>query len=78
MKVLNLNAERLCLARERWWSDLVETSTHFNDPTQIGAWVREVLTPGEDDRLIPSFTTSRAYFGRLGERILAQPPQDWI
>ena len=78
MEVLNLNAERLRLARERWWNDLVESSKYFNDPAQIGAWVREVLTPDEDDRLVPFFTTSRAYFGSLGECILVEPPQAWI
>ena len=78
MRVLNLNADRLCLARERWWNDLVRRSGEAVEATQIEAWVREVLTPDEDDRLAPFFTTSRSYFGSLGERILAEPPQDWI
>ena len=78
VEVLNLNTERLCLARERWWGDLVATSTRFDDPTRIGAWVQEVLTPDEDERLVPFFSTSRSYFGRLGERVLVEPPQDWI
>ena len=78
VEVLNLNAKRLRLARERWWDDLVRRSREAIGAAQTEAWVREVLTPDEDGRLVPFFTTSRAFFGPLAERILAEPPQDWI
>jgi len=78
VEVLNLNAKRLCLARERWWEDLVERNREAIGAAHIEAWVRAVLTPDEDGRLVPFFTTSRTYFGPLAERVLAEPPQDWI
>ena len=37
-----------------------------------------VLTPDENGRLDPLFTTNRSYFAPLGEAILAEKPQEWI
>jgi len=81
IEILNLNARRLCLAREAWRDDLIERSGQVadpNDPSKMNAWVRSMLTPDENGRLEPFFTTARSYFGPLGERVLAQPPQAWI
>ena len=78
IELLNLNAERLCLARERLWNDLVESSKHFSALTQIEEWVRSLLSPDEKDRLPPFFTTTRIYFGSAAECILGKPPQGWI
>ena len=78
IKTLNLNANRLRHARRRQWDDLVETSAGVLNETGMTTWVRTVLTPDERGRLGPFFTTSRSYFGRVGERILAQQPQEWI
>ena len=44
----------------------------------MNTWIRSVLTPDENDRLDPFFTTTRSYFAPLGEGILAEEPQEWI
>ena len=59
LKTLNLNAERLRLAREKWRNDLVQQSRHIDDPDRMNAWIRAVLTPDTDGRLLRFFTTSR-------------------
>lgn len=78
IEILNLNAERLRLARTKYWNDLVERSGQYDDPDKMKAWIRDVLIPDEDEQLTPFFTTNRSYFGPLSESILAQQPQTWI
>ena len=78
IEILNLNAERLQLARTKYWNDLVERSGQFDDPDKMNAWIRFLLTPNENGRLVPFFTTPRSYFDPLSESILAQQPQTWI
>ena len=81
IEILNLNVERLRSALEKWWNDLQEESGHIDgldDPGRRNAWMRSVLTPDEDGRLEPFFTTSRCYFGGPGECVLKQRPQAWI
>ena len=78
IEILNLNAERLRLAREKWWNDLVDRSGQIDDSDMMSDWIRAVLIPDENDQLDPFFTTSRCYFGPLGERVLARQPQPWI
>ena len=81
IEILNLNAERLRLAREAWRNDLVERSGQIadpDDPSKIDVWIRTVLTPDENGRLEQFFTTTRSYFGPLAERLLKQQPQVWI
>lgn len=78
IETLNLNANRLRHARRRLWDDLVDVSAGVVNETGMTTWIRTVLTPDERDRLAPFFSTSRSYFGRAGERILAQQPQEWI
>lgn len=77
IEILNLNAERLRLAREAWRNDLIELSGQ-DDPSKMDIWVRSMLTPDEKGRLEPLFTTTRSYFGPLAERVLKQQPQAWI
>ena len=77
VEVLNLNATRLRLAREKCRNDLVEWSRHIDDADTMKAWVRSVLTSDTDDRLPRFFTTSRFYFARVSERILNERPQTW-
>ena len=79
--ILNLNAERLRLQREKRWNGLEEESEQIDDPDNpdmMNTWIRSVLTPDENDRLDPFFTTSRSYFAPLSESILEAPPQEWI
>lgn len=77
IEILNLNAERLRLAREKWWNDLVDRSGQIDDLDMMNDWIRSVLIPDADDLLTSFFTTSRCYFGPLGERVLARQPQTW-
>ena len=78
LKLLNLNVERLRLARRKWRNALVEQSRDIDDPDQMNVWIRSVLTPDADGRLLRFFTTSRGYFAPLSERILEEHPQTWI
>ena len=76
--VLNLNADRLRLARGKWRNDLIERSQYVHGTDRMIAWIRAVLTPDADGRLSRFFTTSRCYFGPAAERILDEQPQEWI
>ncbi len=76
-----VRAERLRLQREKRWNGLEEESGQIDDPDNpdmMNTWIRSVLTPDENDRLDPFFTTTRSYFAPLGESILAEEPQKWI
>ncbi|MDE2976523.1 MAG: TIGR02646 family protein [Acidobacteriota bacterium] len=78
LKTLNLNARRLRHARHSQWNNLVDLSANVADETSMDTWIRTVLTPDERGRLQPFFTTSRSFFGRTGELVLAERPQNWI
>ena len=81
IEILNLNAERLRLAREKQWNNLEEEADQIGDPDDpdiMEAWIRSVLMPDDAGRLVPFFTTTRSYFGPLAERVLEQQPQAWI
>lgn len=80
VKFLGLNVERLRLAREQRWLALEDAwQDHHDDEDTMRAAAREELLPDDNnDRLPQFFTTSRSYFGRLGEEILAEEPRGWI
>ena len=81
IEILNLNAERLRLAREKQWNNLEEEADQIDDPDDsdiMDAWIRSILMPDDAGRLISFFTTTRSYFGPLAERVLKQQPQAWI
>ena len=78
IEILNLNAERLRLAREKRWNGLEEELGQIDDSDMMNDWIRAVLIPDADDLLVSFFTTTRCYFGPLGERVLARQPQPWI
>ena len=81
IEILNLNAERLRLAREKQWNNLEEEADQIGDPDDsdiMDAWIRSVLMPDDTGLLVAFFTTTRSYFGPLAERILEQQPQAWI
>ena len=81
IEILNLNSERLRLAREKRWDGLQEELGLVQDPGDpevLNDWMRSELTPDEAGRLVPFFTTSRSYFAPLSEDILAEEPQEWI
>lgn len=78
IEILNLNAERLRLAREKWRDALVDMSQHVaDDAGRMNEWIRAVLTPDAADGLPRFFTTARCYFGPVAERILDEPPRRW-
>ena len=77
--VLGLNVERLRLAREKRWRALSDSWRNYLEDSEVMQQAaRMELSPGEDDRLPRFFTTSRSYFGPVGEEILAEAPQTWI
>lgn len=78
IKTLKLNAKRLRRARHSQWNDLVDLSANVRDEAGMAVWIRTVLTPDEQGRLQPFFTTSRSYFGPAGELALAEKPLHWI
>ena len=81
IEMLNLNAERLRLAREKQWNNLEEEADQIDDPDDsdiMDAWIRSVLMPDDAGRLISFFTTTRSYLGPLAERVLKQQSQAWI
>ena len=78
IEILNLNAERLQLARQKWRNDLVIGAQRARDPAGMNAWIRAVLTPAPDGRLSRFFTTSRCYFGPVAERVIDEQPRAWI
>ena len=76
--MLNLNAERLRVARSKWRNALLEESRHVENEGSMSAWIRSLLTPNADGQLLRFFTTSRCFFGPMAERILDERPQAWI
>ena len=81
IEILNLNSERLRLAREKRWDGLHEELGQVHDaagPEVVNDWMRSELTPDEAGCLVQFFTTSRSYFAPLSEDILAEDPQEWI
>ena len=79
IETLNLNAERLRLAREKWRDALVDKSQHLaGDADRMNEWIRALLTPDAEEGLPRFFTTARCYFGPVAERILDEPPRRWI
>ena len=78
IKVLNLNAERLRVARRRHWDALHEAwGESFGDLDLMLLAARSELLP-RDGQLRRFFTTSRCYFGPLAERVLDEQPRAWI
>ena len=78
IEILNLNAERLQLARQKWRNSLVEAAQRAGDAAGMLAWIRDVLTPDPAGRLSRFFTTSRCYFGPAAESVLDRHPRAWI
>ena len=77
--ILGLQSERLRLARENRWNDLKQNwGDYFDDAGAVQAAAQQELLAGADGALPKFFTTSRSYFGPIGEPILAEPPQGWI
>ena len=74
IEMLNLNAERLRIARERRWRALNdEWGELLGDPEEMNRAVRSELLPA-GGRLQKLFTTSRCYFGPVGERGTGREP----
>ena len=90
IKILRLNVDRLRHRRKERWRALSDNYGHLFNTEVIDTEVmqkaarvmkkaaRMELLPGEDGRLPQFFTTSRSYFDRIAEEILAEAPQDWI
>ncbi|MYA60126.1 MAG: TIGR02646 family protein [Chloroflexi bacterium] len=79
IEILGLNAERLRRARENRWNALSENwGAQIGVPGLMEAAAKGELLPNADDHLSRFFTTSRSYFGVYAEKVLSEPPRDWI
>ena len=79
IEILGLNVERLRLARERRWKDLLEVwAPHFRSDEAMAQGARAALLPGQDGRLIRFFTTRRSFFVRHGEHVLSPAVDGWV
>ena len=79
VEILQLNVERLRLARQNRWNELKEQwDSYRGDPEVMRAAALRELSYGNDYTLPAFFTTARSYFGPLADRILAEQPRTWI
>ena len=79
IEILGLNTERLRRARENRWDALNDNwGSEIDAPGLMEAAAKGELLPDQDNRLSRFFTTSRSYFDVYAEKILSEPPQDWI
>ena len=79
IEILNLNAERLRVAREQHWQAVNdEWGHHFDDVSVMAAAARMELSPDGENRLRRFFTTTRCYFAPVSEQILEEHPRTWI
>ena len=78
IEVLNLNAGRLRIQRERRWRALNAAWGELFGDTDVMREVAkgELLPVGGG--LPEFFTTKRSYFGLVAERILAEAPRAWV
>ena len=78
IEVLNLNAPRLRIQREKRWRALNDAWGELFDDADVmrNAARRELLPTG--GRLTEFFTTRRSYFGPVAERVLGENPRAWI
>lgn len=76
--VLNLNVGRLQQARSDYRQLLVRQMDQYPSLPARKAWAGRVLLPGPNGALPKFFTTSRSFFGPLGEQVLQRHPQRWI
>lgn len=77
IEVLNLNARRLLVARERRWRGLSDAWRDLLDPDEMQVAARSELLPAGGE-LQQFFTTTRCYFGPAAERVLGERPRAWI
>ena len=77
IEVLNLNARRLLVARERRWRGLSEVWPELLDPDEMQVAARSELLPTGGE-LPQFFTTTRCYFGTAAERVLGEQPRAWV
>lgn len=81
IEMLNLNARRLRVARERRWRALNDEwgdwTERLADRDHLHGAARRELLP-DRGRLSQFFTTARSYFGPVAERVLGEAPQAWI
>ena len=80
IEILGLNVQRLQRARRDYWNNLMRMMPRYQgDSNAISNWAQNRLLPQTQSGILRKFfTTSRSYFGELGERILAEEPRDWI
>ncbi len=77
IELLGLNVRRLRDARRRFTDALVDLAKAIGDEDAKRRWIGTLLSPDADGSLRRFFTTSRAYFGELAERVLDNTSPDW-
>lgn len=78
IEILGLNVPRLLRARRDFWDNLRRVMPRYQGNSDaIRRWAQNCLLP-RNGSLRKFFTTSRSYFGELGERILAEKPRNWV
>ena len=76
---LGLNVPRLRRARENYYNALDDDlDEHLNTSEAIIEEARRTLLPDDAGTLRKFFSTSRTYFGEVGESVLSRTPQSWI
>ena len=79
IEILGLNVRRLRANRAAKWESLIEVwGDELTDPNKAELAARAELLPNVADILPPYFTTSRSYFGEIGESVLTEEPKSWI
>jgi uncharacterized protein (TIGR02646 family) len=73
---LGLQAPRLIAARKKIMQALA--ADNGAPSAENEHFARGELLPDGQGKIPPWFTTRRSYFGAIAEKILAEPPQDWI
>lgn len=78
IELLNLNARRLLVAREKRWRGLSEAWRELlDDLDEMQMAARSELLP-VDGRLPAFFTTSRSFFAPAAESVLVEQPREWV
>lgn len=79
IEILGLNVPRLRRARASRWENLILVwGNDLTDPVRARLAAKAELLPNSGYALPKFFTTSRSFFGLLGESVLSSDPKAWV
>ena len=79
IEILGLNVPRLSRARASRWENLALVwGNDLNDPVRARLAAKAELLPNSGYVLPKFFTTSRSFFGTLGDSVLSTNPNAWV